>query len=328
MERIRLLAFADAQHVLGQVAVAHDAPKGSKLESIFDNACLRAEHDRRMLTFEMNRIERALEGSGISPVLLKGAAYVALELKAGQGRRVSDIDILVAEDELAAVEAALKAAGWAPEESTASDYDQDYYRRHMHELPPLRHVKRGSIIDVHHRLLPRTARIKLDSAVLLANAVPLEGTRLATLDPADIFIHAAVHAFADGAFDTPARSLIELNLLFTDLPPAALDGLVARARDVGAVMPVSMALWAVAALFGNSDARKLSAALPHRRYPLLKWAIKAKTADRLAAPFAKAWLYVRSHWLRMPLHLLLPHLMRKALQWRPASQEPVKLPHP
>jgi hypothetical protein len=28
---------------------------------------------------------------------------------------------------------------------------------------------------------------------------------------------------------------------------------------------------------------------------------------------ARWLLYVRSHWLRMPLHLLLPHLLHKAL---------------
>ena len=44
-------------------------------------------------------------------------------------------------------------------------------------------------------------------------------------------------------------------------------------------------------------------------------------------------LYVRSHWLRMPVHLLLPHLAYKAWlgateRWRenPADQE--KLPRP
>jgi hypothetical protein len=36
----------------------------------------------------------------------------------------------------------------------------------------------------------------------------------------------------------------------------------------------------------------------------------------------KLWLlYVRSHWLRMPAHALLPHLARKALR-RPTSTAP------
>jgi hypothetical protein len=40
-----------------------------------------------------------------------------------------------------------------------------------------------------------------------------------------------------------------------------------------------------------------------------------------ASVLASAALYVRSHWLRMPMHLLLPHLAYKLWQacWRPAD---------
>jgi hypothetical protein len=33
-------------------------------------------------------------------------------------------------------------------------------------------------------------------------------------------------------------------------------------------------------------------------------------------PLARWLLYVRAHWLRMPLRLLLPHLLRKAWERR------------
>ena len=38
---------------------------------------------------------------------------------------------------------------------------------------------------------------------------------------------------------------------------------------------------------------------------------------------ARWLLFVRSHWLRMPLHLLVPHLVRKAWMARFPKQKPV-----
>ena len=42
-------------------------------------------------------------------------------------------------------------------------YDDAYYRRWMHELPPLIHRERDRMIDVHHTILPLTARITPDA---------------------------------------------------------------------------------------------------------------------------------------------------------------------
>ena len=88
-----------------------------------------------------------------------------------------------------------------------------YYRKYMHELPPLRHSKRRTIIDVHHSLLPRTSRVKIRTELIRNAAVSIKGRALKALAPLDLFIHSAVHSFADGSFDTPARSILELHYL-------------------------------------------------------------------------------------------------------------------
>lgn len=329
-ERIRVLNFADANHVLGQMAAGLGAVGiDGKLADIFENALLRCAHDHRMLTFELERLERALSGLDIVPVLLKGGAYVASGHPVADGRRVSDLDILVKEEELEAVENALEAASWQPDAATDTEYDQYYYRQWMHELPPLRHKKRGTVIDVHHLLLPRTSRIKIDNAALYAAAVPVPDRRLKTLSVVDQFVHSAVHIFADGAIDAPARSFVELYLLFKELSVDQKSEIAIRARSIGAAKPVYMALWAVGHYFGDAKARDAAKSLfPGWRFMPLKWAVSAKVrSDALSAP-AKAYLYLRSHYLRMPLWLLVPHLVRKALRWRPGQQQPVELPFP
>lgn len=329
MNRIDLVRFADANHILGQMASLVTDDITDRLHDIFRNALLRAEHDHTMLKFEMNRLEHALKDTGIEPIVLKGGAYVARGKQAAGGRRVSDLDILVAVDELEEVEARLKQAGWAPDDTTDNEYDQAYYRTHMHELPPLRHEKRGTIIDVHHRLLPKTARLKIDVDAMRQATKNLNGQALKTFDDVNMFIHSAVHAFADGAVDTPARSLVELFLLYSELSDDDASRLLARALDVGATKPVSVALWTIAAFFETSNA-----AAPTSQYSvrkpnvILRWAIAAKTFESPLAPLAKGFLYIRSHYLRMPLYLLVPHLMRKAIAWRPRSQQPVELPFP
>ncbi len=329
MDRITLIRYADANHILGQMASAVIPEKDSRLEDIFRNARLRAEHDHRMLQFEMNRLEHALVGTGIEPIILKGGAYVALGRKASKGRRVSDLDILVSEDELEEVEARLKLAGWAADEATDNPYDQAYYRHHMHELPPLRHQKRGTVIDVHHLLLPKTAKSKIDVTTMRQSSVFLEGKRLKVFDNVDLFIHSAVHAFADGAIDTPARSLVELFMLYEELPERDAARLPARANEVGASTPVSIALWAIGRFFDVKNSTVHSKQMMGlKRYLVLRWAITSKTHDGPLAPLAKAFLYVRSHYLRMPLRLLIPHLARKAASWRPNSQKPIELPVP
>src|SRR3546814_20445808 len=72
---------------------------------------------------------------------------------------------------LDAVEAGLIAAGW--EWVKPDHYDDQYYRRWMHELPPLIHKERDRMIDVHHTILPLTARQTPDAEALIADSVAL-----------------------------------------------------------------------------------------------------------------------------------------------------------
>ncbi len=315
-ERAELNAFvrwAGRGHIMGQVAAAHEGEATGKLKDIVENARIRSAHDRRMLEFEAGRIRRALLGSGIEPVILKGSAYVAKGLRAGRGRRVSDIDILVPEVYITKVEELLTVAGWQPELTTASNYDQQYYRKWMHELPPMRHSKRRTLVDVHHRLLPRTARLQPDHLAMVDTAVPIGEMGVKTFAPRDLFIHSAIHIFADGALETPARSLIELYYLFDDLSADERRTLVHRAAEVGAIKPVRAALWAVSRYFDDAQAHVVLKSIgPWRMGFVLRACVKTLVAENGFVPFAKLAFYIRSHYMRMPLGLLISHLFKKA----------------
>ncbi|WP_262691508.1 nucleotidyltransferase domain-containing protein [Kordiimonas aestuarii] len=311
----RFLRWAAHDHILGQVAAAHVDEAGGKLKDVLENARIRSAHDRRMLTFEADRISRALLGSGIEPVLLKGGAYVAAGLRAGRGRRVSDIDILVEDQRLAETEVLLREAGWQGDSSTAGDYDQQYYRRWMHELPPMRHGTRRTLIDVHHRLLPRTARLQPRHDLMMAASVKLESTGLRAFSPMDRFIHSAIHICADGAFETVARSFIELYYLFGDLEADDRRRLIDRAAEVNALKPVASALWAVSHYFGSANAHAALRSMGVMKVGVaLRFILRVVVRGGRLAPVARLALYVRSHYMRMPLAMLAKHLFSKAFK--------------
>ena len=144
-----------------------DAPAWLKDRLVSVDALVR-EYDRAV-HWEIDRLHRAFLDSGIPWVLLKGAAYLAAGLPPGNGRRVADIDILVPERDLARSEEILKRHGW--DFPKIDPYDDRFYRQWMHESPPMVHTVRGSIVDVHHAILPKTSRLHPSSERLLERSV-------------------------------------------------------------------------------------------------------------------------------------------------------------
>lgn len=81
-------------------------------QRILADARLSAEHWRRAALWEAEAARRALASLGCAVILLKGSAFVAAGLDAGQGRAIGDLDILVPRARLDDVEHALLEAGW------------------------------------------------------------------------------------------------------------------------------------------------------------------------------------------------------------------------
>lgn len=278
---------------------------------------------QRVVRWEVGNIERALKAVDTPIVLLKGAAYVMAGLPAARGRIFSDVDVMVRRDRLHDVEGALVAAGWLF--SNTDEYDQQYYRKWMHELPPMQHVHRLSVVDVHHTIAPLTSRTPVDSAKLLATARPLEaGAQVWVLAPADMLLHSALHLLQEGEFEHGLRDLFDLDDLFRDFgrDPAFWLGLIERAAEHRLERPLFYAvqqlrdllltpmpdafLEAVSRLRPSFATRRLMGAL-------FRTALTGVPArDELPRIGSARWLlYMRGHYLRMPLPILVPHLLHK-----------------
>jgi hypothetical protein len=326
------LRVARREGLLARIAIQLDQAGGpgqipkQALDHMIAARAIAANH-ARMIRWEVDRIQFALLSSETSILLLKGAAYLLADLPLAQGRLVSDVDILVPEASLSKVEAALLAAGWAP--LKLDPYDQQYYRRWMHELPPLRHRARGTIIDVHHRILPQTSRLSPDPGLLWADSTALADASLRVLSAEDMVLHCAVHLFHDGDLDHGLRDLVDLHDLFGHFGkhPEFWPRLASRAQVLGVARPLFYALRYTEKLLGTeiptgvlATAGVAAPPWPVRQLmdQLVERALTPEHPDYPATLTALArWLlYVRSHYLRMPLQLLIPHLLRKGFRKR------------
>jgi hypothetical protein len=296
-----LLAMARAEQLIGTLALRLDGlAMPDAVAAILADARAAAEQGRRAALWEAEMARRALAAIDCPVVLLKGTAFVAAGLSAGQGRSIGDLDILVPRAALDAVEAALLAAGW--EWVKPDPYDDVYYRRWMHELPPLIHRERDRMIDVHHTILPLTARITPDADALIAGSMAL-GNGLRTLSPNGMIVHAAAHLFADGDLAGGLRNLWDIRCLVDEFGTVGVDG---EARRHGLSRDVRRSLRLVDALFGDGELSGIDRFYMRRVTARDGWGRPMRPLTRLA-------FYVRSHWLRMPPAMLARHLWAK---WR------------
>jgi hypothetical protein len=324
-----LVRQARASDLLGRIAyLIEDAgciselPEGVRahLESVRLLADAQGEEVRR----EVAQIVNALAPIGVRPILLKGAAYELAELPPANGRLFSDIDIFVPRHRLDEVERALTDGGWRS--AAVSPYDQHYYREWMHELPPMQHSERGTTLDVHHAILPLTARAKPDSFELASAACALNGfDGVAVLSPTDMVLHSMAHLFFNEEFSHGLRDLSDLDMLLRwhAESPGYWGQLAMRAEALGLQRELFFGLYFSRLIFGTP--------IPHGVQPHtnsasmggISWyvlrgiyerafcSLVSDDADfaRHAALFA---IFIRGHWLRMPPAMLTKHLTRKA----------------
>lgn len=309
-----------AHHFLSQ-AWLHDVPAAPRRH--LQSALQLAQRQWHEVHWEARCIRRALANIDTPIVVLKGAAYLLAELPPARGRIFSDIDLLVDRRAIDAAEDALFAAGWISAER--EPYNVRYYREWMHEIPPIRHVQRGTTIDLHHTITPPTSRFRVDGAHLLGRIRPIpDQPGLYTLHPVDMVLHGAAHLFMEGEFGRGLRDLLDLNdlILHFSHDPIFWDELLARAAELGLQIPLSHALTHLNRLFSTVPPQHLASQVQaldrsilskHLMSFLLGLALRPDHPDcnQPCTGLARWLLYVRSHHLRMPLYLVVPHLLRK-----------------
>lgn len=308
-----LIAVARAESLLGSLAWRlQGTALPPAVEATLEAARRDGEAVRTQALWEAEMARRALAPLGVPVILLKGTAYAAAGLEAGLGRSIGDLDILVPREALSDVERALLAAGWEWVKEDA--YDDQYYRRWMHELPPLIHRERDRMIDVHHAILPLTARPKPDMDWMILASLELpDGLR--TLHPADMIVHASAHLLADGDLAGGLRNLWDIDRMVRQFSGRSEDFALelrecAWQHDLAPT--VARALRLARSLYGTPVDRRL-AGRARMSDALYRRRLLARDGwGRSTRPLTRLGFYVRSHWLRMPPAMLARHLWVKA----------------
>ncbi len=286
--------------------------------------------------WELNRLQNALSKSDAPIILLKGAAYLAQELPHSSNRLYGDIDLLVPESEISHIEELLKWSGWIS--SHHDDYDDRYYRRWMHEIPPLQHASRASVLDVHHRILPPTAKITVPGEPLIEHAIHCAAFPFfKVLSPVDQVMHSSAHLFSEGETDHGLRDLLDIYQLiqyFQKDEPQFIEKWIERSNTLGlsrftyyALRYLRHFLWPSLPLELERSCRDKPSPFTQRMMHKLMIQLllpNHMTCRTPLSPSLEKALFIRGHYLRMPLHLLIPHLARKAfIKDQSASEQSV-----
>lgn len=314
-----LVSIARAESLLG--SLAHRLKKvdvPAQIRPVLNDAIAAHDLARQQALWEADCARRALADHPGKVVLMKGTAYVAADLDAGIGRSIGDLDIMVAREDLKKVENMLLEAGW--EWVKPDPYDDQYYREHMHELPPLIHRDRDRMIDVHHTTLPLTARPTPDAQAMLDRATELENG-LYVMSPEDLVCHSAAHLMADGDLAGGLRNLWDIDRLIREFSQVDTDfhlTVAEQASHHGIAREVNRAIRIASRLYGTPlKEYSFPARVSYRPFAVDKLFERRLLArdgwGRETRALTRMFFYIRSHWLRMPPLMLARHLFVK---WR------------
>jgi len=157
---------------------------------------------------ELKTTVQLLNGVGIEPVLLKGAAYIAAGVYPDLGTRyLFDLDLLVPEAD----------AGRAFERLVENGYfydKTDHFGQFRHHCPPLH---RASVqIELHHKLGlgPCLSILPATSVIEKATQVEFDGLRVHIPSPTHLVTHLVMHSQIQHSYDEriwpPLRGVLDL----------------------------------------------------------------------------------------------------------------------
>jgi Uncharacterised nucleotidyltransferase len=156
------------------------------------------------------------------------------------------------------------------------------------------------------------------------------------LAPPDMVLHSAAHLFHESDFTHGFRGVVDLDALLREFAvlPGFWPQLLERAAALDLQWPLHHALRYAQAFMGTpvpAGAEAALAASVGQQAWKRRWrdAVYLRTlrpahatTEDVWTPLARGLLYLHGHRLRMPPHLLLPHLLRKALRQLLPKEKP------
>jgi hypothetical protein len=279
-----------------------------------------ADRQAQQIHFECSQLQQLFAAADIEVVFLKGAAYTLAQTANSAGRICSDLDVLVRREQLTQAETLLKQQSWRADPLT--DYDQRYYRQWAHEIPPMVHLHRGTVLDLHHNVyLPVSGRAA--DMTLFFHQLQQTPAGVSVLAPPAMVLHSIIHLFTNEDTSSGMRDIWDLYLLLQQAEcPAFWQQLVDLARQTGFYAELLHCLATLQHYFALDYYAKAAAALsPLAAMQRSVWRCHILPAAMVPEhPLVLCWrhkvakqlVYLHGHWMKMPALILLKHLSVKS----------------
>ncbi len=230
-------------------------------------------------------VVRALAGSGIRSILLKGPAIVRWLYDEGEVRSYCDCDLLVGPEDWSAAESILERMGFqpGPREIVWGDWP-------IHARVWWRPGAVGGVIDLHQTLSGAQADVASVWAVLSAHTETMEvaGTEVEVLQPEARALALVLHAAKDGFRVGKVRN--DLDHALQRLEPSVWEEAAVLADRLGAGGAFATGLRFLPAGEALADRLRLT-----REQPVLV-ALRARGAPAMSVWLL--WLGAERRWLR------------------------------
>jgi hypothetical protein len=284
------------------------------------NAETLAAKQRSVVLCETHALKQAVGNDTSFLLLLKGAAYTLCDNGAALGRVYSDIDVLVPKHVINTVESRLAIQGWFSKE--LDDYDEKYYRQWAHEIPPMQHGTRGTVLDLHHNLVPPVSGKSIDIEKFVRVA-KREVDGVLTLNDSGMFFHSAIHLFFNDDYSSAFRDMTDLWMLSKDQNDDFYHGLFALHRDFGFAKESIIALHLLKTRYSLNLPEWVYTKVSKYIGEISTWEVKllSKVSEPKHALLSSgergalnALAEARGHFLKMPIGTLAYHTGMKLLR--------------
>jgi len=172
----------------------------------------------------------ALQATGVSVLLLKGAAVGARFDPTFRQRPMTDVDLLIAEHDAERAKSCVRECGW---QEMPDARLSELLHGHQHLPPFVDPTLEGLRLELHTRLLPPDSSFRFDAAQMWARsaAAGAEFAGARVPDVSRLLVHTAVHfAWQHEMQFAPWRTLRSVSLLVNS-PGWDWDECVSIARD-------------------------------------------------------------------------------------------------
>ena len=282
----------------------------------FKNALIIADKQKYQIEYEAQQLLPHINLSKTYAIFLKGAAYSLANNLASSGRTYGDIDLLVKKSEIDSTERQLNFWGWLPTDK--DEYDDKYYREWTHEIPPLQHGSRGTVLDLHHNFIPPISGKAPVASEFVAHSVKLDNG-FYVLSPQAMTLHSAIHLFFNEEFNNGFRDIFDLHCLFTEYNSEKFwQNIISLAKKTEFTRELYLAS-RYCIKFYNTDipsfaylelSNMYSSKIQNSYWDWMFLNVLLPHHPKVSAPsqpFAIFMALVRGHTLKMPLKILLKH---------------------